>query len=577
MREFDGRGTAVRGVPPFRTGVPGLDPDALREPVRNAILGSFGLNLLSLATPLYLLTIYDRVMTSRSTATLVALTLATFLLLVLLAVFDLFRNIVFARSSASFYAELEARVYAGCRRWALAGGSVRRVRPLEDLEAVRSFLASPTPGALLDIVFVPLFLIVLFVIHSFLGVIASGLLGITVLLGLINKRAMARTTDRSVEQFRAACDFAEAHWRQVEPSVAMGYAARGESRAAAMSREAIVAQILAASTTGSITSIIKGVRQGSQILIIATAAYLALEGKVTMGAIIASSILFSRALAPVDQLVGAWRTLFRTLSSWKRLRELLEATPELTSPMQLAPPTGQLSVTDVIASPPGSAEIILRGVSFSLDAGESVGIIGPSGSGKSTLAKVILGVWPASRGKVCLDGADIGQMDSDRLGGHIGYLPQSVDLLPGTIAENIRRLDDDDPAAVVDAARRAGAHDMILALPNGYDTVVGNRGFALSGGQVQRIGLARALYGRPRIVLLDEPDADLDQDGEHALVAAIRALREEGTTLLVIAHRSALIQNLDKLLIMTAGQVAKFGPAQAFLSRAAGGNVRVIR
>jgi ABC-type protease/lipase transport system fused ATPase/permease subunit len=245
--------------------------------------------------------------------------------------------------------------------------------------------------------------------------------------------------------------------------------------------------------------------------------------------------------------------------------------------MQLAPPTGQVSVTDVIASAPGSADIILRGVSFSLHAGESVGIIGPSGSGKSTLAKVILGVWPATHGKVRLDGADIAQMDPDDLGANIGYLPQAVDLLPGTIAENIRRFDDDDPRNVVDAARRAGAHDMILALPNGYDTVIGKRGFALSGGQIQRVGLARALYGRPRIVLLDEPDADLDQTGEHALVAAIRALRDEGTTLLIIAHRSALIQGLDKLLIINAGQVAKFGPSQEFLGRAAAGNVRVIR
>jgi PrtD family type I secretion system ABC transporter len=554
-----------------------LDPGALRTPVRNAILGSLCLNLLSLATPLYLLTIYDRVMTSRSEATLAALTLATFLLLVLLSVFDLFRNIVFARTSATFYAELEARVYTGCRRWALAGGSVRRVRPLEDLEAVRGFLASPTPGALLDIIFVPLFLIALFVIHSFLGVMTTALLGLIVVLALVNKRAMARTTDNSVEQFRAACDFAEAHWRQVEPSVAMGFAARGERRAAEISREAIMAQILAASTTGSITSIIKGIRQGSQILIIAAAAYLALEGKVTMGAIIASSILFSRALAPVDQLVGSWRNLFQTRSAWKRLQEMLQALPEDVRRMRLGPPRGRLDLVEVAASAPTSSDLILRGVSFTLLAGESLGVVGPSGSGKSTLAKVLLGIWPAFRGCARLDGADIGQIDHDEVGPHLGYLPQSVELLPGTIAENIRRLGPDDPAGVIEAAQLAGAHEMILRLPNGYDTVIGKRGFALSGGQTQRIGLARAFYGKPQIVLLDEPDADLDQDGEGALVRAIGALRTRGATTIVISHKTALIQPLDKLLIINAGQVAKFGPGQEFLGRPIGGNVRVIR
>ena len=554
-----------------------LDAGALRRPIRNAILGSLVLNLLALTTPLYMLAIYDRVMTSRSGATLLAVTVATVLLLVLLAIFDFFRNIVFARTSATFYAELEARVYQGCRRWALAGGSVRRVRPLEDLETVRGFLASSAPGALLDIVFVPIFVIVLFLIHPLLGAMTAAFVGIIVALALINKRAMARTTDTSIEQFRQACDFAEAHWREVEPSVAMGYAGRGERRAAEASRGAIMAQILAASTTGSITSITKGLRQGSQILIIAIAAYLALEGEVSMGAIIASSILFSRALAPVDQLVGGWRHLFRTRSAWARLAELLRDIPEHSLRMELAPPTGQLSVKDIVAAAPGSSEMILRGVSFSLEAGESVGIMGASASGKSTLAKVILGIWPASRGKVRLDGADVSNFDPDRLGSHIGYLPQSVQLLPGSIAENIRRLGEDDPAGVLDAAVRAGAHDMILALPDGYDTLIGNRGFALSGGQVQRIGLARAFYGRPRIMLLDEPDADLDQDGERALVEAIRGLREDGTTLIVIAHRSALIQDLDKLLVVNAGLVAKFGPTQEFLSRATGANVRVIR
>ena len=543
---------------------PVLDLDVLRRPARNAILGSLCLNLLSLATPLYMLVIYDRVMTSHSEATLATVTFATVLMLALLAVFDLFRNIVFARASATVYATLEERVYAGCRRWALAGGSVRRVRPLEDLEAVRSFLASATPGALIDMIFVPLFVLVLFLIHPKLGLMTIALIGVIVALALINKRAMAKATDSSVDQFRQACDFAESHWRQVESSLAMGYASRGEQRAAEASREAIKAQILATSTSGSVTSVIKGIRQGSQIMIIAVAAYLALEGEVTMGAIIASSILFARALSPIDQLVGAWRNLFQTRSSWRRLRELLETMPEEPERMVLGKARGRLDLVEVVANAPGAQDYILRGVTFSLPAGESLGVVGPSGSGKSTLAKVLLGIWPAARGCARLDGADIGQMDHDQVGPQLGYLPQAVELLPATVADNIRRLGPDDPEGVIEAAQMAGAHDMILSLPEGYDTVIGKRGFALSGGQVQRIGIARALYGKPQLVLLDEPDADLDEAGERGLIEAIGALRTRGATVIIISHRSSLIRPLDKLLVLQAGQAVQFGPTEQF-------------
>jgi PrtD family type I secretion system ABC transporter len=553
-----------------------LDPEALRKPVKNAVLSSLCLNILALATPLYMLAIYDRVMTSRSEATLGAITIATVATLTLLAVFDLFRNIVFARTSATFYAELEARVYAGCRQWALAGGSVRRVRPLEDLEMVRAFLASPTPAALLDAIFVPIFLIVLSLMHEMLGFMTAALIGLIVILALINKRSLVRVTESSTERFREACDYAEVHWRQVESSLAMGYAARGEQRAAQFNREAIMAQIQAASSTGSITSVIKGIRQGSQIMIIATATYLALEGEVTMGAIIASSILFSRALMPIDQLVGFWRPLLQTRGAWKRLQELLKTVPEHQQHMALPTPRGRVDLVEAVATAPGNTELILRGVTFSLPAGETLGVIGPSGSGKSTLAKVLLGVWPAFRGCVRMDGSDVAKMDHDRIGAHLGYLPQSVELLPGTIAENIRRLGPDDPSGVVEAAQLAGAHEMILSLPEGYDTVVGKRGFALSGGQTQRIGLARAFYGKPKLILLDEPDADLDQAGEMALVAALRILRTRMTTVIVISHRTALLQSVDKLLVMSSGQVSKFGPMSALQSPGEAPKVRVV-
>jgi ATP-binding cassette subfamily C protein EexD len=296
-----------------------------------------------------------------------------------------------------------------------------------------------------------------------------------------------------------------------------------------------------------------------------------------MGAIIASSILFSRALMPIDQLVGYWKPLLQTRGAWRRLHELLQNVPdEHQKRMMLAPPRGRIDVAEVVANAPGATELILRGVTFSLPAGEALGIIGPSGSGKSTLAKVLLGIWPTFRGFVRMDGSDVMKMDHDRMGAHVGYLPQSVELLPGTIAENIRRLGPDDPAGVVEAAQLAGAHDMILSLPEGYDTLVGKRGFALSGGQMQRIGLARAFYGRPNLVLLDEPDADLDDAGERALAQAVSLLRRRGTTVVLVSHRSALLQLVDKLLVMNGGQSVKFGTMDELRSPGAAPKVRVV-
>lgn len=542
-----------------------LPMDSLRRPTRAAIGASLAVNLLSLVVPLYFTQVYDRVLSSRSGATLLAVTIVTLVVIGLLSAFDLLRNLIFTRASATFYAELEARVFTACRSFALAGGSGRRARPLDDLETVRGFLASSTPGALFDILFVPLFVLVLFFIHEAIGALTVGLVVVLIVLALLNRRAMANSTDRSVTEFRKAGDLAEAHLRAIEPAIAMGFAGRAETRAALANREAIVAQMSGAATTGSITSIIKGVRQASQILIIALAAWLALEGSVSMGAIIAASILFSKALAPVDQVVGSWRVLFQTRGAWARLREMLARVPERAAAMQLPAPKGAIAAEGIVAAAPGGDKAILKGISFNLAAGESLGIIGPSGSGKSTLARVLLGVWPAAQGFARLDGADVSRLDLDQVGRHIGYVPQVPELLPGTIAENIRRFGPDDSHAVVEAAVRAGAHEMILLQPQGYDTVVGGPGFALSGGQRQRISLARALYGRPSLVVLDEPDAGLDREGEIALAQAISSLHHEGVTVIVIAHRQGMVTHLDKILVLADGRQLRFGSVSEIL------------
>lgn len=535
------------------------------------------LSVAALVVPIYTIQIYDRVLSSRSVSTLVAVTVITLVAIALTSLLDLFRNIVFSRASAIVYAQLEAQVLAGCRQIALAGGSGRKARPIDDLETVRSFFAGPVPGALFDLAFVPVVLIVLFLVHPLLGAISLALSIALVVLALVNRRAMQSASEQSVVHMRAATDSAEAYLRGVEPAIAMGFAGRAEDVVAKANREAVKSQVQASSRAGSITTIIKGVRQGSQIIILSVAAGLTLEGSITAGSIIAASILFGKAQGPVDQAVGSWRQIFQARGAWMRLEQIIERVPQGREPMPLPRPTGNLMVSDAVAQAPEGRAMILKGVSFALPAGQSLGIIGPSGSGKSTLARVILGAWPLQRGVVRLDGADMATLDLGHVGTALGYLPQSVELMPGSIAENIRRLGPADPDGVVAAAMRAGAHDMILSLPEGYDTPLGDRGYSLSGGQRQRIGLARALYGDPALIVLDEPDTGLDRDGEAALARALAELRQQGTTLIVISHRPALIQHLDQLLVLVDGQVQIVGPAPEILSKIMPPSVQAMR
>ena len=541
--------------------------DAFRKPIRLAIAVSLALNISALVSPLYMTQIYDRVMSSRSIETLVAITLVTLVAIGLFSLLDLFRNIVFARASATLYAELEARVLAGCRQIALAGATGRRARPIDDLEIVRSFFLSPVPGALFDLLFVPLFLIVLFIIHPLIGAFTVAISAVLVVLALVNRRVMMVSSDRAVTHMREATDAAEAYLRSVEPAMAMGYAVRGERRAAEANRKGVLSQVEASVSTGWITATIKGVRQASQILIMGVAAWLALEDAISAGSIIACSILFGKAQGPIDQVVGAWRQVFQVRGAWSRIQEVMIRVPETNTPMELPMPKGALSAEAVTAMAPDGTNPILKGLTFDIKAGEAIGIVGPSGSGKSTLARVLLGVWPVRQGVVRLDGADIAKLDMSRVGTVLGYVPQQVELLPGTIAENIRRLGPDDAEGVVAAAMLAGAHEMILGLPHGYDTVIGERGFGLSGGQRQRIGLARALYGSPSLVVLDEPDTGLDRDGELALVRAVAELRERGATVVLIAHKPSLVQGLDKLLVLNDGRLQKFGPVAEILGQ----------
>jgi len=550
---------------------------ALKYPARLALLSSFALNVAGLVTPVYTIQIYDRVMSSRSMSTLLAVTAITLIAIGFTAMLDLFRNIVFARASAAFYAELEARVFAGCRHMALAGGWGRKARPIDDLEMVRSFFGSPVPGALFDLLFVPIALLVLFLIHPLIGTVSLFLSAVIILLALFKRRAMQSSAEGAAAYVREATDIAETYLRAVEPAIVMGYAARAEQLAASANREAVRAQVQSSSQAGSITTVIKGVRQASQIVILAVAAGLTLDGSVSAGSIIASSILFGKAQGPIDQALSSWRQVFQVYGAWLRLERLVGHIPERPTTMPLPRPSGAIAAENVVAHAPEGRSPILKGVSLSLQAGQSLAIAGPSGSGKSTLARVLLGAWPAQRGIVRLDGADVSTLDLNLVGPALGYLPQTVELMPGSIAENIRRLGPADPDGVIAAALQAGAHEMILSLPAGYDTLVGDRGYALSGGQRQRIGLARALYGNPSLVILDEPETGLDREGEKALEYVIAGLKKRNATLIVVAHRPALIQQLDHVLVLVDGQVQKYGATAEILARMMPPSVHALR
>jgi PrtD family type I secretion system ABC transporter len=529
-----------------------------------ALGASLAINVLTLASPLYLTQLYDRVIPSRSGITLIAITGITLVAVVLSALFEMLRGLVFARTGAALYAEMEADVLAVSRKAALAGAPGRRARAFEDLEQVRGFVTGPIPAALIDLLFVPLFVIVLFIVHVTIGLLSVACAVALMIAAWASRRAMARTADEMVARQREAGDALEAHLASAESATAMGYAGRAEGRAAELNRLALTAQIAATVSTSGVASVVRGIRSASQTLILGLATWLAVEGSVSMGSIIACSIIFSKALGPVDQILGSWRQVFTVRSAWARLTELGDqSAPPVT--LRLPAPRGIVVFDNVIAAAPAGTVPILKGVSFALAAGESVGIIGPSGSGKSTLARLMVGAWPATRGSVRIDGADMSQYDPEDLGQHIGYLPQQVTLLPGTVADNIGRLTERDDQAIVAAARAANAHEMILGLPKGYDTPVAAAGFGLSGGQRQRIGLARALYGDPMLIVLDEPETGLDGEGEAALKAAIVDVRRRGATIAVIAHRPALVHGLDKILVLKGGTVARFGPASELL------------
>ncbi|MHC0051920.1 type I secretion system permease/ATPase [Actibacterium sp. D379-3] len=532
-----------------------------------AFLFSVFVNLLMLTGPLFMLQVYDRVLGGRSEETLIALFALVAFLFLIMGVLDYARGRVTARAAARFQSLLDGRVFsATLRRAALAKGGQAQTNALRDLEAVQRLLASPVLLAFFDIPWTPVFLLGVFIFHPLLGTLAVSGGGALILVALLNQWR-TRTPVQEAQLSAAQAEHLAGQLRtEAETVRSLGMQGAAFARWQQNRLNAQALQLSAADRAGLFTTLTKTFRLFLQSAMLALGAWLVLKGAVTAGAMIASSILMGRALAPVEQAVGQWALLQGAVKGWRSLGELLTDFPAEAPRTALPRPRALLDVRQLTVVPPGESQASLRMLSFAVQPGQAVGVIGPSGSGKSTLARALTGVWRPAGGRIRLDGAALDQYDADVLGQHIGYLPQRVSLFDGTIAENIAKLAlKPDAAQVVQAAQKAAAHEMILHLPDGYDTRVSSAGGRLSGGQIQRIGLARAMYGDPVLLVLDEPNSNLDNDGSAALNTAIRQIKAAGNSVLIMAHRPAAIQECDMLLVLEGGTLKAFGPRDEVL------------
>jgi len=537
-----------------------------------AVFSVFG-NLLMLAGPLYMLQVYDRVLGSGSVETLVALTILVVFLYAVMGLLDHARGRIMGRAAARFQSRLERRIFD-----AEMAGAGPPAGGLRDLESVQRVMASPLASALFDSPLTPLFLIGIWVFHPWLGIMAlcgaATLIGAAAFSQWVARGPAARAAAANAEARQLAQD----HQRNAEMlrALAMGDAAFQRWQAAR--GVALQAQLETTDRIAGFGSFTKAFRLFLQSAMLSLGAYLVLLGALTPGAMIAASILMGRALAPIEQVIMMWPVLLRAKQGVQALAALLEAVPPRPDRMPLPRPKAQLQVENLSVVPPGTRDPALRQVSFTMHPGQAVGVIGPSGAGKSALAQTLAGVWPAAGGTVRLDAAGLTQYAPDDLSRHIGYLPQRVVLFDGTVGENIARLAPQaDSSAIIAAARRAGAHEMILRLPRGYDTQVAANGAGLSGGQRQQIGLARAFFGSPVVLILDEPNAHLDHAGSTALTDAIRAFRSEGKAVLVMAHRPAAIEACDMILTLEGGLLRRFGPKQQVLTEVVGNHAEITR
>lgn len=534
---------------------------ACRGELMSAAVFSFFINMLMLTLPLYILQIFSRVLQSQSHETLVMLTVMAVGALIVLGILSAIRSRILTRMSAKLDTLLGEQVHAALISRATQNIEGRDIEGLRDLSQLRNALAGSSIQALFDAPWTPLFLIVMFLLHPVLGFLATAGALILLVMAIINDVATRRPLSSANAAARAGYESATANVRNAEAIDGMGMRAAALGRWRRHNAEMLEFQGLATDRSGGMTAATRSVRLILQVLVFGVGAYLVIDQSLVPGAMLAAILLLGRTLAPVESAIVTWRQLTAARQSYRRLDKLFQSMPPKGAVMRLPRPQGALAVQQVVLIAPAGERRILKGVSFALDPGTSLGIVGPTAAGKSSLAKIMVGVWRPTRGVVRLDGADVATWDPDDLGQYVGYLPQEVELFGGTVRENIARMEDDAPADdVIAAARLAGVHEMILKLPEGYESQIGDEGCVLSGGQRQRIGLARALFGEPRLLVLDEPNANLDTGGEEALLRALAEAKAKGMTTIVIAHRPSILAGMDKLLLLNNGRVEMFGP-----------------
>jgi PrtD family type I secretion system ABC transporter len=526
-------------------------------------------NLLMLSGALFMLEIYDRVLPSRSIPTLVALLILVASLYAAQGVIDAIRSRLLVRIGNSLDEALSMRIYDAIVRLPLkVGGRGDAAQPIRDLDTVRVFLSGSGPIALFDLPWMPVYLAICFLFHTYIGLTA--LFGAIILVTLtIATELMSRRPTRSATQFAVARNaLMEASRRNAEAITAMGMVGRIAQRWSSINRNYVANSARASDVGGGLGAMSKVLRMLLQSAILAVGAWLVINQQSTPGIIIAGSILGGRALAPVDLAIANWRGFIGARQSWQRLSKLLGYLPALAEPMPLKPPSHTFVIQNAAVAPPGHQQLVCQDVNFQLTAGKALGVIGPTASGKSSLARMLVGVWAPARGTVRLDGATLDQWSPEALGRYVGYVPQDVELLTGTVAQNIARFEEPaDSEAIIAAAQAAGVHDLILNLPDGYETNVGDHGSELSAGQAQRIALARACYRDPFLVVLDEPNSNLDAEGDEALTRAILGVRARGGIVIVVAHRPSAIAGVDYILVMAKGRQQQFGPKEEILNR----------
>ena len=539
-----------------------------RSAFYTAAFFSLFINLLMITPAIYMLQVYDRVLSSGSESTLLVITLLLVFLFVAMGLLEWMRSLILVRVSSKLETLLNSRLFTVSFKQALySGGQNSNGQPLEDLTALRQFMTGNGLFAFFDMPWIPIYMAILFLFHPAIGWLAVATAIILVVFAIFNEKSTSKWLQRANVLAMQNRSRLGKNLMNAEVVESMGMLGNLKGRWLEQVNKVLFLQSKASTNAGFWVSLSKVFRMTAQSLVLGLGAYLALQQEISPGIMIAGSILLGRALAPIDLLIGTWKGFIAARGQYTRLNELLKKVPQEEEPMQLPDPEGNIRVENILVVPPGGKIPVVKGVNFAVEKGQLIGVIGPSGAGKSTLARALLGVWPIHSGKVRLDGADIAQWDREALGSFIGYLPQDVELFEGTISENIARFGTVDPNKVIAAAMKADVHEFILRMPAGYDTVISGSGGVLSGGERQRIGLARALYGDVRLVVLDEPNSNLDDQGEQALMNALITLKSEQVTVLIISHRPSVLKVVDQIILMKEGVLVDYGTTANVLAK----------